>query len=65
MGQSDLASMKMDPFCKEIKDSLTDEQPEQQQVRILWLWQERWELIKVRPQGNVILEAHLAKKYQG
>jgi hypothetical protein len=33
-------SMKMDPFCKEIKESLQAEQTEKG-VRILRLWQER------------------------
>jgi hypothetical protein len=36
----DFASMKMDPFCKEIKESLQAEQTEKE-VRILRLWQER------------------------
>jgi hypothetical protein len=53
--------MKMDTFCKEIKDSLIEETV--QSVRILRLWQVRWELKKVGPQGNSILEARLTKKY--
>jgi hypothetical protein len=46
----DFASMKMDPFCKEIKESLQAEQTEKA-VRILRLWQERWrwELQKRKP----------------
>jgi hypothetical protein len=47
----DFASMKMDPFCKEIKESLQAEQMENK-VRILRLWQERWELEKIGPNGN-------------
>ena len=60
----DFASMKMDPFCKEIKESLEAEQMEKE-VRILRLWQERWELEKIGPNGNLILEARLTKKYKG
>ena len=60
----DFASMKMDPFCKEIKESLQAEQTEKE-VRILRLWQERWELEKIGPNGDSILEARLTKKYRG
>jgi len=60
----DFASMKMDPFCKEIKESLQGEQM-QKEVRILRLWQERWELEKIGPNGDSILEARLTKKYKG
>ena len=56
--------MKMDEYCREINDSLQDVEIEQP-VRILRLWEERWEQKKVGPQGDVILEAHLTKKYQG
>ena len=56
----DFASMKMDTFCKEIKESIVEETV--QSVRILRLWQERWELTKVGHQGDFILEAHLTKK---
>jgi hypothetical protein len=60
----DFASMMMDPFCKEIKESLQAEQTEKE-VRVLRLWQERWELEKIGPNGNLILEACLPKKYKG
>jgi len=60
----DFASMKMDLFCKEIKESLQAEQT-QKEVRILRLWQERWELEKIGPNGDSILEARLTKKYKG
>mgnify|MGYP006169954155 CR=1 FL=1 len=60
----DFASMKMDAFCKEIKDSL-ESKDNKEPVRILRLWQEWWELKKVGPQGDAILEACLTKKYQG
>jgi hypothetical protein len=60
----DFASMKMDPFCKEIKESLQAEQTKKE-VRILRLWQERWELEKIGPNGDLILEARLTKKYKG
>ncbi len=60
----DFASMKMDPFCKEIKESLQAEQTEKE-VRILRLWQERWELEKIGPNGNLISEEKLTKKYKG
>ena len=33
--------------------------------RILRLWQERWEFEKIGPNGNLILEAKLMKKYKG
>ena len=56
--------MKMDPFCKEIKESLQAQQTENA-VRILRLWQERWELEKIGPNGDSILEARLTKKYKG
>jgi hypothetical protein len=56
--------MKMDPFCKEIKESLQAEQTDKE-VRILRLWQERWELEKIGPNGNSILEVCLTKKYKG
>ena len=56
--------MKMDAFCKEIKDSL-ENKDNKEPVRILRLWQEWWELKKVGPQGDAILEACLTKKYQG
>jgi hypothetical protein len=54
----DFASMKMDPFCKEIKESLQAKQTEKE-VRVLRFLQERWELEKIRPNGDSILEAHL------
>ncbi len=60
----DFALMKMDPFCKELKVSLQAEQTEKE-VRVLRLWQERWELEKIGPNGNLILKAHLMKKYEG
>jgi hypothetical protein len=60
----DFASMKMDSFCKEIKESLQAEQTEKE-VRVLRLWQERWELEKIGPNGNSILEARPTKKYKG
>ncbi len=54
----DFALMKMDTFCKKIKESLNVEETEQP-VRVLRMWQERWELNKVIPQGDLILEACL------
>ena len=60
----DFASMKMDPFCKEIKESIQADQAEKE-VRILRLWQERWELEKIGPNGDLILEARVTKKYKG
>jgi hypothetical protein len=62
---ADFDSMKMDPFCQEIKDSLQAEETPEQPVRVLRLWKERWELDKLGPQGNLILEARLTKKYRG
>ncbi len=60
----DFASMKMDPFCKEIKESLQAGQNEKE-GRILRLWQERWEREKIGPNGSSILEARQTKKYKG
>jgi hypothetical protein len=60
----DFTLIKMDPFCKEIKESLQAEQTEKE-VRVLRLWQERWELEKIGPNGDLILEARLTKKYKG
>ncbi len=37
----------------------------EKEVRILRLWQERWELEKIGPNGDLILEARLTKKYKG
>ena len=62
---ADFDSMKMDPFCREIKDSLEAKESTVQQVRVLRLWQEKWEQEKLGPKGNSILEARLTKKYQG
>ena len=64
---SDFASMKMDHFCKEIRDSVdnNEQDDEEQPVRILRLWQEKWERKKVGPRGDTILEARLTAKYQG
>jgi len=62
---ADFDSMKMDLFCREIKDSLAAKETTVQQVRVLRLWQEKWEQEKLGPQGNSILEARLTKKYQG
>jgi hypothetical protein len=64
---NDFASMKMDHFCKEIRDSVdnNEQDDEEQPVRILRLWQEKWERKKVGPRGDTILEARLTAKYQG
>ena len=56
---ADFDSMQMDPFCREIKDSLAAKETTEQPVRVLRLWQERWELKKLGPQGISILEALL------
>ena len=60
----DFHTMKMDAYCKEIKNSL-EEVENEQPVRILRLWVEQWEQKKLGPQGNQMLEARLTKKYQG
>ena len=64
---SNFSSMKMDQYCKEIKDSLDDNNNDEQRqpVQIVRLWEETWERKKIGPQGNVILEAKLTAKYQG
>ena len=41
---ADFDSMKMDPFCREIKDSLAAKETTAQPVRVLRLWNEKWEL---------------------
>lgn len=64
----DFESMKMDMFCKDIRDSLGDEVVEEQDVqpvRILRLWKERWEKKKQGPKEDQILEARLTNKYVG
>ncbi len=63
---NDFASMKMDHFCKEIRDSVkSDKQDEEEQpVQIVRLWQETWERKKVGPRGDAILEARQTAKYQ-
>lgn len=63
----DFESMKMDLFCKEIKDSLNDKQIHQSGDRVLHLWNESWEKTKVNPQqgSNYMLDARLTKKYCG
>ena len=60
--------MKMDQYCKEIKDSLDDNNNNEQKqpVGIVRLWEETLEQKKIGPQGkNAILEAKLTAKYQG
>jgi hypothetical protein len=64
----DFESMKIDVFCKEIRDSLDDEVVEEQDgqpVQIFRLWKEKWEKKKQGPKGNQILEARLTNKYIG
>jgi hypothetical protein len=59
----DFASMKMDEYCKEIRESVDKEEIP---VRIVRLWQERWETSRrLGPRGDPILEVKLNKKYQG
>jgi hypothetical protein len=59
----DFASMKMDEYCKEIRESVDKEEIP---VQIVRLWQERWETSRrLGPRGDPILEAKLNKKYQG
>ncbi len=56
----DFEGLKMDAFCKEIQMSLEEEAGEPEEpVRILRLWKEQWELKKIGPQGNQLLEARL------
>ena len=61
---SDFASMKMDPYYKEISD-LLETNDKEQPVRIVRLWEETWERKKLTPRGDPILEARLTAKYQG
>ena len=54
---NDFASMKMDQYCKEIKDSLDiNEEDEQQSVKIVRLLEETWdwERKKLTPRGHPI-----------
>ena len=65
---SDFSFIKMDQYCKEIKDSLDDNNNNEQKqpVGIVRLWEETLEQKKIGPQGkNAILEAKLTAKYQG
>jgi hypothetical protein len=67
----DFESMKMDEYCREIRDSLNDDSLAEgtlalatgPQVRILRLWRETWEKKKIGPKGDQILEARLMAKY--
>jgi len=62
----DFEGLKMDAYCKEIQMSLEEEVAEPEEpVRILRLWKEKWELKKIGPQGNQLLEARLMSKYGG
>ena len=64
----DFQSMKMDAFCKEIRDLLEEEVVEEEEEQPVWiprLWKEKWEKKKLGPQGNQILEAHQMNKYSG
>jgi hypothetical protein len=59
----DFESMKMDEYCKEIRESVDKEEIP---VQIVRLWQERWKTSRrLGPRGDPILEAKLNKKYQG
>jgi hypothetical protein len=65
---NDFASMKMDQYCREIRDSLLesiDDEEEQQPMRIVRLWEETWERKKLPPRGDVLHEARLLAKYKG
>jgi len=67
----DFESMKMDEYCREIRDSLNDDNSAEDTlapatvapVRILRLWRETWEKKKIGPKGDQILEARLMAKY--
>jgi hypothetical protein len=65
---NDFASMKMDQYCREIRDSLgesIDDEEEEQQMRIVRLWEETWESKQIAPRGDTIQEARLLAKYEG
>ena len=64
----DFKSMKMDEYCKEIRESVdgnnsNDPPAAPAQVRTLRMWRESWEKKKVGPRGDQILEARLMAKY--
>jgi hypothetical protein len=48
--------MKMDQYCKEIKDFLDDNNnnKQEQPVQVVRLWEETWEQKKIGPRGDAI-----------
>ena len=62
----DFIGCKMDGYCQEIIDSLaTQVNNDADDVRIFRAWVEEWEKKKIGPQGDVIFEARLVRKYGG
>ena len=62
----DFQTMKMDEFCKEISDGLqVDKAIRTGKIRIFKAWRERWEIVKLGPNGDIVLEARLLRKYGG
>ena len=59
----DFDSLKLDVHCKEITVAATSLAPKK--TRIFRCWEEEWEKEKIGPQGNVVLEARLIRKYAG
>jgi hypothetical protein len=58
--------MKMDEFCKEISDGLeVDKAIRTGKIRIFKAWRKRWEIVKLGPNGDIVLEARLLRKYGG
>lgn len=62
--EKDFQSMKMDEYCKEIEDGLqVDKAVRSGKTKIFKAWRERWEMEKIGPNGDIVLEAWLLRKY--
>lgn len=60
----DFTGCKMDVYCSEIIESLeTQVDNDVDEVRIFRAWVEEWEKKKIGPQGDVIFEQRLVRKY--
>lgn len=62
----DFIGCKMDGYCREIIESLeTQVDNDVDDVRIFRAWVEEWEKKTIGPQGDVIFEQRLVRKYGG
>ena len=63
---NDFTSMKMDEYCKDLEARVGDVDKPMIPMRVVRLWQERWE-VPQRPggKGHAQLIARMEKKYLG